>query len=108
MSDASAVYREAFDHFANGRLEEAITGFRRAVELDPSLARAWNGLSTACRRTGDLDAAIEAGLELVRLEPGDPLSYTNLSILYQNKGMIQEAEDAKAQAMQLQMKQEQQ
>jgi hypothetical protein len=32
------------------------------------------------------------------------LSHTNLSILYQAKNMIQEAEDEKALAMQLQLK----
>jgi hypothetical protein len=32
------------------------------------------------------------------------LSHTNLSILYQLKGMIQEAEDEKALAMQMQLK----
>jgi tetratricopeptide (TPR) repeat protein len=34
----------------------------------------------------------------------DPLSHTNLSILYQGKGMIPEAEDEKAIAMRLQMR----
>jgi hypothetical protein len=34
------------------------------------------------------------------------LSHTNLSILYQAKDMIQEAEDEKALAMQLQLKAE--
>ncbi len=106
MSDAHGVYREAFQHFANDRVDEAIAGFTRAVEIDPALALAWNGLSMACRQKGDLDAAIEAGLRLVELEPDDPLSHTNLSILYQSKGMIPEAEDAKARATELQMKQE--
>ncbi len=101
MSEARDVYRQAFQHFANDRLDEAIAGFREAVALDPSLALAWNGLSMACRQKGDLDGAIEAGLKLVELEPDDPLSHTNLSILYQNKGMIPEAEDAKARAAQL-------
>ncbi|MBW2494655.1 MAG: aminomethyltransferase, partial [Deltaproteobacteria bacterium] len=58
------------------------------------------------KRKGDLDGAIEAGLKIAELEPDDPLSHTNLSILYQSKGMIQEAEDEKARAMQLQMKAE--
>ncbi len=106
MSDARDVYREAFQHFANDRLDEAIAGFARATQIDPSLALAWNGLAMAYRQKGDLDAAIEAGRKLVELEPDDPLSHTNLSILYQNKGMIPEAEDAKARAMQLQLKQE--
>jgi tetratricopeptide (TPR) repeat protein len=101
VSDARAAYREAFQHFASNRLEEAIAGFRRALEIDPSLALAWNGLSMAQRQKGDLDAAIEAGRRLVELEPDDPLSHTNLSILYQSKGMIPEAEDAAARAARL-------
>ena len=101
MHDARSVYREAFQHFANGRLDEAIAGFQRATEIDPGYALAWNGLSMACRNRGDLDRAIEAARRLVELEPDDPLSYTNLSILYRSRGMVPEAEDAKARAMQL-------
>lgn len=102
MGDARVIYREAFQHFANDRLDEAIAGFTRALEVDPGFALAWNGLSMALRQKGDLDAAIEAGLRLAELEPQDPLSHTNLSILYQSKGMIPEAEEAAAQAAQLQ------
>ena len=104
MSDARAAYREAFQHFAAGRDEEAIEGFRKALAIDPGFALAWNGLSMAQRNRGDLDAAIEAARKLVELEPDDPLSHTNLSILYQTKGMIPEAEDEKAIAMQLEAK----
>ena len=56
----------------------------------------------ALRARGDLDAALEAALRLVEIEPDDPLSHTNLSILYQQKGMIPEAEEARARAMSLQ------
>ena len=76
------------------------------MEAEPDLAIAWNGLSMTLKRKGDLDGAIEAGLKIVELEPDDPLSHTNLSILYQAKGMIREAEDAKALAMQLQLQAE--
>ena len=101
MSEARAIYREGFQHFAQGRLEEAVACYRKAVDVDPELAIAWNGLSMALQRSGDLDAAIEAARRLIELEPDDPLSYTNLSILYQNKGMIQEAEDQMAIATRL-------
>ena len=43
--------------------------------------------------------------KLVELEPDDPLSHTNLSRILMQKGLIPEAEDAKARAMGLQMKQ---
>lgn len=106
MPDAHTLYREGFKHFAEDRIDEAIDCYRRAVEAEPSLAIAWNGLSMTLKRKGDIDAAIEAGSKVVELEPDDPLSHTNLSILYQAKGMIQEAEDEKALAMQLQLKAE--
>lgn len=54
------------------------------------------------QRNGDLDGAVVAALKIVELEPDDPLSHTNLSILYQAQGKIDEAEDEKALAMQLQ------
>ena len=103
MSEARSVYREAFQHFAKGELEEAIAGYRQAIELDEALAIAWNGLSMALAQQGNLDEAIDAAHRLVELEPDDPLSHTNLSRLLQQKGMIPEAEAAMAEATRLQM-----
>ncbi len=104
MSDARAIYRQGFAHFAKGEHAEAIRLYREAIDADGELAIAWNGLSMALAQHGDLDAAIEAAKKLVELEPDDPLSHTNLSRFYQQKGMIPEAEDEKAVAMSLQMK----
>jgi len=104
VTPAHALYKEGFAHFANDRIDEAIALYQRALELDPELAIAWNGLSLAYRQQGDLDAAIEAGRRLIELEPDDPLSHTNLSILYMRRGQIPEAEEEKALAMQLQMR----
>jgi superkiller protein 3 len=101
---AKALYREGFAHFANDRFDEAIALYERAIERDPGLAIAWNGLSLAHRQRGDLEAAIEAGRRLIELEPDDALSHTNLSILYMRRGMIPEAEEEKAIAMQLQLR----
>jgi Flp pilus assembly protein TadD len=104
MSDARALYKEGFDHFVNDRLEDAVACYRRALEADPALAIAWNGLAMALAQQGDLDGAIEAGRKLVELDPEDPLGHTSLSMFYQRKGMIPEAEEEKALAMRLGMK----
>ena len=104
MPDARTLSRAAFQHFANDRVDEAIAGYRAALEADPKLAIAWNGLSMAHRKQGNLELATEAALRLIEIEPDDPLSHTNLSILYQQRGMIPEAEEEKARAMQLQLK----
>jgi len=103
VPEARALYREGFEHFANDRHDEAIALFHRALELDPRLSIAWNGLSLAHRARGELDAAIEAGRKLIELEPDDALSHTNLSILYMRQGKIPEAEEEKAIAMRLQL-----
>jgi tetratricopeptide (TPR) repeat protein len=103
MSEARSVYREAFQHFAKGELEDAIAGYQRAIDLDGGLAIAWNGLSMALAQQGNLDEAIDAARRLVELEPDDPLSHTNLSRLLQQKGLIPEAEESMAKATRLQM-----
>lgn len=105
MSDARALYKEGFQHYLANRLAAAVDAYRRAVALDPRLAIAWNGLAMALARQGDLDGAVEAGRRLVELEPEDPLSHTSLSRLYQQKGMIPEAEEEKAISMHLQTRQ---
>lgn len=102
--EAKALYRKGFEHFANDRYDEAIALYEQAIARDPDLAIAWNGLSLAHRQKGDLAKAIEAGQRLIELEPDDALSHTNLSILYMRNGMIPEAEEEKAIAMQCQMK----
>lgn len=103
MSEARDLYRQAFEHFVQGRLHEAIAGYRACLDLDASLAIAWNGLAMALAQQGDLDAAIEAGRRLVELEPEEPLGHTSLSMFYMRKGMIREAEDEKALATRLSM-----
>lgn len=104
MSHARVLYKEAFAHFVSDRLNEAIATYRQALDVDPKLAIAWNGLAMALAQNGDLDGALEAARKLVELEPDEPLGHTSLSIFYQRKGMIPEAEAEKALAMRLGMK----
>jgi tetratricopeptide (TPR) repeat protein len=104
VSDARALYKQGFGHFAKGEHAEAIRLYREAIDVQADLAIAWNGLSMALAQSGDLDGAIEAAKRLIELEPDDALSHTNLSRFYQQKGMIPEAEDEKAVAMRLQMR----
>ena len=104
MPDARTLQREAFGHFAAGRIDEAVAGYRLALALDPALAIAWNGLAMTLERAGDLDGAIDAARRLIELEPDEALGHTSLSRFYQRKGMIREAEDEKAIATRLAMK----
>ncbi len=105
MDDARALYRQAFAHYVAERFDDAISGYRRALEVDETLAIAWNGLAMALDRAGDLDGAVAAAEKLVALDPGDVLAHTSLSRLYQRKGMIPEAEAEQAKAARLQQQQ---
>jgi tetratricopeptide (TPR) repeat protein len=100
---AKSIYKAGFKCFVGGEIEEAIAHYTEAIAVDERLSIAWNGLSIALAKKGDLAAAIEAAEKLVELDPDDPLSHTNLSRILMQKGLIPEAEDAKARAMGLQM-----
>lgn len=104
MSDPRAIYKEGFAHFVEGEVDQACEKYREALAADEQLAIAWNGLSIALQRRGDLPGAIEAAERLVELEPDDPLSHTNLSRLLQQQGKVPEAEAEMAIANQLQMR----
>jgi tetratricopeptide (TPR) repeat protein len=106
MNEARTLYKEAFSHYVEGRLPEAIAGYRRAIEADPELPIAWNGLAMALEKSGDIDGAVEAGQRLIELDPDDVLAHTSLSRFYQQKGMIPEAETEQALAASLQVKQQ--
>lgn len=105
MSEARTHYKAGIEHFAAGRTHEAIESYRKALALNDAMAMAWNGLAMALARQGELDAALEAARRYAELDPDEPLAHTSLSMLYQQKGMIPEAEQEKALSMQLQMKQ---
>jgi protein O-GlcNAc transferase len=102
MADVKAMYKEAFRRFAEGRVEEAIAGYRAVIEADPKFALAYQALSEAHARQGDLDAAIEAIQRAILAEPEESLYHTSLSRFLQRQGRIPEAEAAAAMAQQLQ------
>lgn len=105
-SQARSIYKEGFNLFVKGQIEDAIARYREALAVDGTLSIAWNGLSMALAKLGELEAAVDAAEKLVELEPDDPLSHTNLSRILMQKGLIPEAEDASARAMGLQMRQQ--
>ncbi len=53
---------------------------------------------------GDMDAAIELTKRYIEKNPEDILAFTNLSMFYQKKGMVPEAEAAGAEARRLDWK----
>ena len=99
-------YYAALDLYAEGKQNEAITEYEKCLALDPAHSEALHGLARSYQDTNRLDDAIEISKRLIAADPDDVLAHTSLSIAYQKKGMIPEAEAASNQARILGWKQQ--
>ena len=75
-----------------------------ALDEDPRYTDALHGMVMCYQAKGDLDTAIELTKKYIAQEPEDILAFTNLSMFYQKKGMIKEAEEAGDEARRLDWK----
>jgi tetratricopeptide (TPR) repeat protein len=92
------LYNQGMELFAEAKLDEAATAYLRALEEDPNYADALHALAMTYSHQEKLDQAIEVGKRLIEAAPDDELAYTSLSIFYQQKGLIAEAEAVAAKA----------
>lgn len=86
------LYYDAIDKYAKGDLTGASAAFRMCLEFDPAMLDAMHGLIRVLEDLGNLDEAIGLANQLILTDPDDVLAHTRLSILYQRKGMVPEAE----------------
>lgn len=91
-------YNQGMEHFAQDRLDDAVAAYLRALEDDPNYADALHALAMTYAHQEKIDQAIEIGKRLIEAAPDDELAYTSLSIFYQQKGLIAEAEAIAAKA----------
>ena len=89
---AEQHYYAALDHVAEGHDEQAVEEYRQSLAADPTFTDALHGLSRALQNLNRLDEAIGVSKQISEIDPDDILAHTSLSILYQKKGMVPEAE----------------
>src|SRR5271165_322368 len=99
-------YYTALDHVAEGRHEQAVEEYGKSLAADPNFTDALHGLSRALQDLNRLDEAIQVSQRISQLDPDDVLAHTSLSILYQRKGMVPEAEAESSKARVLGWKQQ--
>lgn len=94
-------YYAALDLVAEGNQVEALTEYERSLEADPTFTEAMHGMARVLQDLNRLDEAITIAKRISEVDPDDVLAHTSLSVLYQKKGMIPEAEaeGAKARVM---------
>ncbi|MGH9510693.1 MAG: tetratricopeptide repeat protein [Terriglobales bacterium] len=90
---AEKHYYTALDFVADGDHKAAVEEYERSLAADPTFTEAMHGMSRALQDLGRLDDAIAVAKRIADLDPDDVLAHTSLSVLYQKKGMIPEAEE---------------
>jgi tetratricopeptide (TPR) repeat protein len=112
MPDANARqkaedhYYAALDLMAEGQLPEAVAAYQESIAADPTFTEAMHGLARALQDLERYDEAIAIAQRIAEIDPDDVLAHTSLSVLYQRKSMIPEAEEEGAKARVLGWKQQ--
>lgn len=92
---ARAVAREAatlaMQLHRQGRLDDAIELYGRALGLDAELVPAWCNLGVAHRARGDVDAAEDAFRRAVALDPSHAVAIANLASVAEARNQPEEA-----------------
>ena len=83
------------------QIDEVVDQFRRAIELDPNLAKAYSGLGQAVKTKGDLVQALDLAKRAVELAPSDPDCLVFYSVTLFNSGDLQFATEMMDKALEL-------
>jgi Flp pilus assembly protein TadD len=82
--------------------QEAIPYFRKAIELDPKYAKAYNGLGYALDGQGKYGEAVAADRKAIELNPTNGEAYNNLGAALNGQGKYQDAIAAFRKAIEVQ------
>lgn len=96
--DANHAMDAGHEALALGDMELAAAHYRKATQLDRTMADAWQSLGMALVKLNQLPEAIESLQTLIQINPRDPLAYSSLSLALGRAGRVQEAEEAAAKA----------
>ncbi|MBM3246350.1 MAG: tetratricopeptide repeat protein [Candidatus Omnitrophica bacterium] len=75
----------------NGNVEDALTLYQKAIELDENYAVPYNDLGIIYESRGELGRAEEYYLKAIKIEPKYLSPYSNLALIYENKRDLEQA-----------------
>jgi len=90
--NAEDYYYAALDLVSEGEHEGAVAEYQKSLQADPTFTEAMHGMARALQDLNRLDEAIAVAKRIAEIDPDDILAHTSLSVLYQKKGMVPEAE----------------
>lgn len=89
--DARNLFARAIEFHQAGRLDEAISHYRRAIALKPDFAGAHSNLGTALCELGMLEEAESSYRSALAFQQGQADAYNNLGTVLFERGMLDEA-----------------
>ena len=92
QSAAERHFLAGLELFAAGEQQRAIAEYRSALDADPGHTDAMHGLVRIYQDREQIEEAVALAQRISETDPEDVLAHTTLSILYQKKGMVAEAE----------------
>jgi len=95
---ATDLYDSAVEYFQNNDNDNAISYFKKAIEVNPKFEDAYESLGVLYGRLNDYETAIELMTKLNELNPKSMMAYTNLSLFNMKIGNIDIAEKFKSEA----------
>lgn len=83
--EAMKYYEEGYDYSQKQKFDKAIVSYRKAVELDPKFAFAWDNLGLSYRKTGNYDEALKCYKKSIEIDPYGIMPLQNIAIVYEYK-----------------------
>ena len=99
---ASALMQRAAEQASEGRLEEAVVLYRRAIAADPKLTRPYTDLISLYGGLGRDSEAEESYRQAIRLDPSETDAHYNFGVFCFDRGRTLEAKTAFERAVRLQ------
>ncbi|MCX7392880.1 MAG: tetratricopeptide repeat protein [Planctomycetales bacterium] len=96
MPTCDEQYDDAIRFKDQGDFPLAASKLLDIIKDSPTHSLSHSALAVVMHKLGKLDEAIAHAKKVVELEPNDPFSYAQLSVICQRCGRIADAEDALA------------
>ena len=100
--DPNKLYDAAIALKDSGDLEAAVEALFEILSIDNDHLHTNMALGVHLQKLGRIEESVKYAVRVTEIEPNDPFSFTQLSVIYQRCGRIPEAEDAMAKAHVLQ------
>ncbi|MCP4348787.1 MAG: tetratricopeptide repeat protein, partial [Desulfobacterales bacterium] len=86
-----SFYELGINSYYKKKYKEAIKQYRKAIEIDPNYAYAYNGLGSAYDDLENYEEAIKQYKKAIEIDPNDATYYSNLGNTFKNQKNYEEA-----------------